>query len=293
MTGLTGILGITGLIGLVIDLLFYIRLGRLMNPYAQPEDLHFMTGFIGASYIMFFFYHLLATFTLVLQQRFFRRIFLYALVAIITGTISFLGVFSEGAVFADISREYSMGWDTTGEWKILYVILGIHTVFFLLVIWICRSFLHLIRGMEHEKRTATRDETVFVLAQYVGIVCGLLGIAWISLGLAVGRYVERSVYHSMATTVMILFPYGMIVGYWLALRLINRFEAWYDEKQWSDVSRAGFTTLLLTVPLMLMVFLMVSLKNQHYNAQIIWFPMFLFSVLLIFSSLTLLNYRRG
>jgi quinol-cytochrome oxidoreductase complex cytochrome b subunit len=92
---------------------------------------------------------------------------------------------------------------------------------------------------------------------------------------------------------MILFPYGLIVAYWFILKGKGRLADWYDEKQWRDVTRAGFTTLLLMIPVMFFFFLAVSLRNEHYSQQITWFPMFLFSALLFFSLFTLVSYRRA
>jgi len=150
-----------------------------------------------------------------------------------------------------------------------------------------------LRLPDRDQPLETRDEIVFVLAQYVGIICGIIGIVWITIALTINYDTNFSVYHSISSKILILIPYGLIVFYWLILKLKDRFQSWYDEKQWKDVSRAGFTTLLLLIPVMLFFFLTVSLRNEHYNMQIIWFPMFLFTTLLIFSILTLYNYRRG
>jgi hypothetical protein len=293
LTLITGIFGLAALMGLVTDYIFYNRLELIMNPQANLEDLKIMGGFVWLSFIALFFFHILAAGTLVVQLRFVRKILPISILAISAGVISFLGVLADWAVFGDITKEYTMGWDTSGEWNILRIILGIHTIFLLLVTGVCGGVLGQLRLIEQDKVLEGRDEIVFVVAQYVGIVCGIIGIIWIIISLSISSKVTVSVYHSMSTTVMILIPYGLIVSYWLIVKLKDHFQSWYDEKQWRDVTGAGFTTLLLMIPVMLFFFLAVSLRNEHFSNQIIWFPMFLFATLLFFSLFTLHNYRKG
>jgi hypothetical protein len=112
--------------------------------------------------------------------------------------------------------------------------------------------------------------------------------------MVVGRgNAKVSVYHSIGTTIMILIPYGMIVSYWLTLRLKDRIGEWYDEKQWHDITRAGFITLLLLVPTLLLYFVAFSLIGEHFPTRILWFPFTLYVTLFLFSLLTLIYYRRG
>jgi hypothetical protein len=101
-----------------------------------------------------------------------------------------------------------------------------------------------------------RDEIVFVVSQYAGIICGL------------------------------------IVSYWLILRLKGRMREWYDEKQWRDITRTGFTTLLMRVPSPVFFFAACSLSGKHYATACLWFPFALFLILLLFSFFILLNYGR-
>ncbi len=107
-----------------------------------------------------------------------------------------------------------------------------------------------------EPGSPPRDEIVFVVSQYAGIICGL------------------------------------IVSCWLILRLKGRMREWYDEKQWRDITRAGFTTLLMLVPVLVFFFAAYSLSGKHYATACLWFPFTLFLILLLFAFFPLLNYRR-
>lgn len=290
---ITGILGVLCLFWLVFDYALYNRLKPLVLNLQELGRLESLSEFIWMSFLFMFFYHFLAAGTLVLQLRYIRRIRPLSILAIALGVVSFLGLFSDWAVLGDIGKEYRMGWDTAGEWTILYVILGIHAVFLFLVTGISAGILRLLKSSGWDQELAARDEIVFIISQYVGIVCGTIGIAMTAMGLVVGRHVQVSVYHSVSTTVITLIPYGIIVSYWLALRLKDRMGDWYDEKQWRDVTRAGFFTLLLLVPVLLFFYIAVSLRGQHFPTPYLWIPFTLFLILFLFSLLTLLNYRRG
>ena len=290
---ITGVLGIVSLLWLIYDYVMYNRLKSLILQFEDLGSLEKLSEFIWLSYLFMFFFHLLAAGTLVIQMRFIRRIQALSLLAVVTGVFSFLGIFSDWAVFGDIGKEYKMGWDTAGEWTILYVILGIHAIFMVLLTAVCGGVLRQLRKMTQEKTLEGKDEIVFVAAQYVGIICGSIGLAVVFLGLFVSKNVTVTVYHSVSATVMILVPYGLIVSYWLIINMKHTIRNWYDEKQWRDVTRAGFATLLLLIPAMIFFFIAVSLRNQHFSTQVLWFPFVLFTILFLFSLLTLINYRRS
>lgn len=294
LTLITGILGVITLIWLVFDYAMYNRLKPLVLQMEDLGRLEKLSEFIWLSYLYMFCFHMLAAGVLVLQMRYIRKIQPVSILAVVVGVFSFLGIFSDWAVLGDIGKEYEVGWDTAGEWKILYVILGIHMIFTLLVTGICAAAMRYLGRSAANSEMPAKDEIVFVVSQYVGIVCGLIGFAWIALAMVAGRgNAKVSVYHSIGTTIMILIPYGMIVSYWLILRLKDKIGEWYDEKQWHDITRAGFFTLLLLIPTLLFYFIAFSLIGEHFPARILWFPFTLFVTLFLFSLLTLIYYRRG
>lgn len=80
---------------------------------------------------------------------------------------------------------------------------------------------------------------------------------------------------------LILIPYGLTVLYWLLMRLRDNPTDWYDEKQWRDISKAGLTTLLLSIPGLALLFL----SSQPIGPY--WFPHYLFMILFLISGSTL------
>jgi hypothetical protein len=293
LTLVTGILGIIALLWLLYDYVMYNRLRPLLEEVKDLGRLEKLAEGVWLSYLFLLVYHVLAAGTLVLQAQYTLRIQLVSIMAIVIGIFSFFGVFSEWAVFGDIGKEYKMGWDTSGEWSILYIILGIHAVFLLMVTGICAVEIFHSKLLEQEKMPDDKEETVFIIAQYVGIICGASGLGILVLGLFIGRTLPVSIYHTLSTTILILIPYGLIAGYWIILKLKENFRNWYDEKQWRDVSRAGFTTLLLLVPILLVYYIVFSIREKHFDDQVTWYPVLLFTMLFLFSLLTLINYRKS
>lgn len=286
------ILGIITLLWLAYDYIIYFRLRSVMKEMGELGRLEFLSQFVWLSYLYMFCFHLLAAGTLVLQMRFVQKIHVPGLIAIAIGVFSFLGVFSEWAVFGDIGKEYQHGMDTSGEWAILFVILGIQLVFVLLVTGVSGAAVKYLRKAAGETSLPARDEVVFVLAQYVGIICGFCGLAWVAMAMVIGTITWYSIYHTIST-ILILMPYGLIVAYWIILKLRDGFTDWYDEKQWQDVTKAGFFTLLILIPSLLVFWIIFSLSGEQYPDSYLWYPFVLFLMLLLFSLFTLVNYRRN
>ena len=127
------IFGIVALIWLIYDYVLYHKLRLTMLETTELGKLEIFGGFVWISYLYMFIYHILANGTLILYTRYFRRIQVLQVIALMLGVVSFLSLFGDWAVLGDIGKEYKMGWDISGEWKILNIFLGIHTVYIMLV----------------------------------------------------------------------------------------------------------------------------------------------------------------
>ena len=293
------IFGVLSLIWLIYDYVLYIRLKEVTLGFTELGKLEKLAEFVWLSYLYFFVYHILANGTLILQSRYFRKIKAVNVAAMMVGVVSFLCLFGDWAVLGDIGKEYKMGWDTSGEWKILYIFIGIHTVYMLMVTSIFAGLMWRKELLEKDKAVEQKDEMVFTLAQFVGIVCGLIGIAYtvmvliVSVKLNINMNTKATVYHMVSTTILILIPYGMVVIYWLVLKLKEKMVEWYDEKQWRDVTRAALATLLISIPILGLFFFAVTVRHLSYSAALLWFPFTLFLILFLFSLITLINYRRS
>ena len=88
----------------------------------------------------------------------------------------------------------------------------------------------------------------------------------------------------------ILLPYALIVFYWLGMKRKVRPSDWYDEKQFRDISKAGLLTLLMSLPVIGVLYVM-NIVAQDSPASVLWFPFYVHFVLVFFSGSVL--YLRG
>jgi hypothetical protein len=289
----TLVLGMISLCWLVYDYFLYKQLKPVMLGFDELGRLEQMAKFVWLSYLFMFMVHLVAGVSLLLQFRYFRVIRPIHLIIVLMGIASFLGVFSDWAILGDISKEYEMGWDTSGEWPILYILLGIHAVFLLLLTGISAAVFRKLKEKQTPEIVLKKDEMIFTAAQYVGLVCGIIGLAWTVFALVMSQRLPVSYYHMLASSILILIPYGLVVLYWFILKFNEKIGDWYDEKQRSDVYRSGFITMVVTVPVMLLLYLVIHNEHIFVRGDYFWFPFLIFTSLSLFSVLTLVHYQQN
>jgi len=247
---------------------------------------------IWIGYLVFFLFHPIAFLTYIFHLQLYRKINFFKILILVIGIISFFAVFGNWSIMGDIGKEYKEGWDTSSEWPFLYVFLFLHTSFFILLYpFIFSTLRKLKQGIDSEP--PKKDEVVFKMAQYVGIVCGLMGLSMISMQLLLRVPLWHIKLFGMITSVLLLLPYALIVGYWFLIKSREKISEWYDEKQWQDVSRSGFITLVLSVIIMLLLFIITFNTLPGGIFGILWMPFYIFIVLLIFSASTLYYHSKG
>jgi hypothetical protein len=284
-------LGILCLLWLVYDYFLYKQLKPVILEFGDLGRLEDLAEFVWMSYLVMLPVHILAGFTLLLHLRYFRVIRLINVIIVLLGIVSFLAVFSDWALMGDVAKEYEAGLDTAGEWPLLFVFLVIHAIFFLLLTGICALVLRKLKSTGAGQIPMQKDEMVFTAAQYVGLICGGLGLVWTVFALVVSQRLHVSYYHMLASCIMFLVPNGLVVLYWFLLKFNEKIEDWYDEKQSRDVYRSGFLTLIIIVPLMFGLFLVLHNDALFIRGEYFWFPFLLFTALTLFSLLTLVHYR--
>ena len=136
----------------------------------------------------------------------------------------------------------------------------------------------------HKPVSALCDDTIFMAVHIIGVLCGLVGLC-VNFSFLRRDTPDQDASVFIITYIVILIPYGITVLYWILMRIRERFGDWYDEKQLQDICKAGFVTLVLSIPGMASLFVL----DQPLSA--LWFPHFLFLILLLFSGTTLYLYR--
>lgn len=279
-------LALISLGGLAYNIIFYETLRPKVLRFEDiSNSLSKMEIFFGVSFIMIFFFHILAILTIAFQLKFFRKENLLRAFIFFMAVISFLLVFGDFALLGDIGKEHALGLDTRGEWPVLYFSQAFHIIFivFLLVLlfFTRKSFLD-----KYREDKVLKDEAIFINAQYIGILCGVFGIgvfSWMSASMPLWA-LKKGIF---IISLIIILPYLLIVIYWLIMKIREKTWQWYDEKQFQDISRASLMTMAFSLIIMLVIFLIQYFNNSFNFVAITWFPFYVFLVLLLFSSGTL------
>jgi hypothetical protein len=280
--------------GLIFTNTFFIMLRNLIIEMGNVES--FMDKFsipVALAYILFSLFHLSALLTLILQLKFFKRDNFLRAFLFFTGITSMLMLFGDTALTSDISKEYVFG--LPDEFYILFLSQALHLVFYVLMMVLLISTRKSV-GKE-KAELVLKDDSIFINAQYIGILSGVSGLVLIS----VFAYLYSTLYPLpiwaakagiLITSLIAVIPYILIVFYWLIIKLREKTGEWYDEKQFQDITRASLVTLVSSIIVMTAIFLVQYYVTGSDFIVLTWFPFYIFLVLLLFSSSTLYFSKR-
>ncbi len=125
-------------------------------------------------------------------------------------------------------------------------------------------------------------ETLFTLTNLIGILCGLTGLAMTMV--QPEKIIEYHLWELIAV------PFALVYLYWLLLGKINSGKESIDEKQVFNMTSAAAFAWILSIPVMVFVFM---LFQSAVLDGLVWFPIFFFQGLLIFSAATLYFYKNA
>lgn len=178
-----------------------------------------------------------------------------------------------------------MGWDVAGEWAIVYLSLIPQLVFHGMILVTVLSGLHILKS-GRALSVSARDETVFYAVHYTGLLCGAVGFGLTCLKFTVHTSVSNLRNLVIFWDSFIIAPYLLMAAYWLFIKRNEKIGEWYDEKQSSDIGKAGFLTLVMTMPFMAAVYA-VDFAVPGGAMSVLWFPFILHFVVLVFSGMVL------
>ncbi len=235
--------------------------------------------------------HIVGLFTLVAQFHHFKEDNLVRAIAFVVGFLSLFLLAADVMMLSDIGHEYKVGFDTSGEWQIVFAGHAVHILFTVLLLIQCAA-----SNAALAKNTGTiiakKDEALFLTVNQIGIISAVLG--FVCLFLLTWSGVSQSYLNGLFFMICIIFliPYGLAAAYWFFTKRKEKPIDWYDEKQFSDISRGALATLLLTVFITIVFYSFLSLKIVVINTQL-WFPLYLLLTLLLFSGSTLYLSKRA
>lgn len=252
----------------------------------QPKMIHFeaisqteesLFNWIGVALLVILLFFVLSLLRLASFLKKVKKMTVISVLALICAIVSLLFVFSDIALISDIVKQYKYSLSQP-EWFLLYPMMS-----FQFIIAVIFTYLH-IAGFRKKDQVeqVTRDSHIFLIVQYVGLICGLMGLIFANLSFVYSKAWNVDI-HVAISSIILLSPYVMAVLYWLLIKLQEKPMQWVDEKQLQDVGKSAFLTLILNVILMTGIFI-ANYENLRGIISISWLPIYLFSILLFFSA---------
>lgn len=246
--------------------------------------------FIWLGLLVFLIFHIISFIAIAGQFRFYRKATALRIIALLLAIVSCVFILDDIACLSDIGKEYAEGLEVEFEWRSLYFTSVLHGIFFIVMA------ANLIEAFKRKDKLKTnhpalKDEVIFTVVHGVGILCGGIGLFG-----AFAALVERRTHAILHITFPFLFiltltPYALLVGYWLIMKLKEEPTVWYDEKQFSDISKAGLFTVVATVPFMAFHYI-ASYGVPNGPMHVLWFPFYLYFVIFVFSCSSLYYNRK-
>jgi hypothetical protein len=244
-----------------------------------------LIDYVGVGWLIMTVFLVFSFFRIVIYLRKKATISKYYLM-LLTGTaLSIFFIFADLALISDIGKQYKHGLSQP-EWSILYII-TMFQFFTGLILTFTHAFLFRKKG---EEEFIAKDSTVFVLAQYIGAVTGLLGLFFTLVNFLFPRPLWMIKYHAAATAFSLLVPYALITSYWMLVKIKEKTKDFYDEKQIQDMGISALTTLVSSTVIMGLLFF-IKFDEISGILSVLWLPLYAFLALFLFSSINLYRGR--
>ncbi len=263
----------------------------------KSPDLKFVSKGIVLGLIPKLLVYLPLAVSLFLIVKSFKELRLLSYLCILLGIVSFVAIAGDVASLNDIGKDYIEGdYKCILEWTGLYAGLIFHFVFYVSGIIIIYKSMKKSRSLENVEITIV-DETLFEITQLAGVVCGSIGIVftlymYIVMGHAKIPENNWLIWLNFGYCAVFLIPYLSINLYWIGRLILSKKKSLYDEKQKLDLFRAGWAAWIISIPLML-VFLLINLGRADFASSVLWFPFYMFLSLFLFSTATLIYFKKG
>ncbi|MFC2083621.1 hypothetical protein ACFLS9_01050 [Bacteroidota bacterium] len=237
---------------------------------------------VGIGYLIIIAFNITAIIFILVIINVLKELSVLKTTGFVFGVISLLAIGAEKVMWDEIGKEYGVLGAHMGEVMILYFLLIINASFCIFMFYLTIKVLAV--SEVQSMNIGGKDEKIFSLAQYVGIVSGGLGIL-LTFDLINKQILDYRFWIYFPFYILFLFPYILVVLYWLSIKMKERIVDWYDEKQLRDILKSSLTTLILSIP-GLAILLVIQKPISFY-----WFIYYLFLELLIFSTCTLYFFR--
>ncbi|MFC1711634.1 hypothetical protein ACFLZ1_03560 [Patescibacteria group bacterium] len=270
-------LGLASIVFFVFNYFVFINLQPKMISFkAVSVAEEGLMNWVGVGLLIFLVFCLVSLFKILKYLKNAKKITLFSIFLVAIGVLSLLFIFADIALLSDIGKQYRHGL-AQPEWLMIYPIMGFQ--FMSAVIF---TYFHVFGfKKENQVKLVIKDSNIFLIVQYVGIICGLMGLSLSSLGFLFPRAWSLQT-HTTLSSIMMLIPYFLVVIFWFLIKIQEKTRQWYDEKQIQDVGKSAFLTMTISVVYMLGLFI-TNYNNLGGVVSILWLPLYLFLTLFIFS----------
>lgn len=281
--------GFLSAVALAFNTVIFLILYPQVTQFVELDPSWESYGIVAAiNIILIAIFHLASVITLLAHLVTAKNTSHLKVLTISLGIISGLMILADIALLSDIGKEFIQGWQTRGEWIILFISYGLHSLSMVLIL------ITLIRNIRAETKPAEKvikDEVLFLSLHSTGIICGWLGLGGVIAGIMtnLSAWMMERIIPMLGG--VILSPYLAILFIWLIRRYLVGVKPGMDEKQFHDLSRAGLLSLLFSIPIMIVYFGMQVSPIARESWPLLWLPLLLFFLLTFFSSLTLRYFK--
>ena len=237
-------------------------------------------------------FHLVSLITVIQSIRLLKSVNFFKALLFVLLMLSIVLLLADTTLFQDIGHQYEANMATAGEWTFLYANNYLHAVVTILMLVFLLGNLTEFRKMEQVERE-NRETILFLTAQYVGVLCGFLGLIVIGISMffsvPMGILKQIILFFSM----ILLLPYFIIVILWLFMKYREKIINWYDEKQFQDIGKSSLVSLVLSMFFLITIYLM-SFSNSHLShyLSLLWFPVYFYFNLFVFAGSVLVFSKR-
>ncbi|MEA3327934.1 MAG: hypothetical protein U9R53_11630 [Chloroflexota bacterium] len=228
------VLGVLSIAIFGYALYVFLRLQPKMVAFETLSDIEsgMITG-VGFGLLFILAFYLFSLLQMVIYLKHSESVKPIPLVLIICGVISMLFVFSDVALLNDIAKQYRYGLSQP-EWSLVYSIMGFQFVITLILMCLHVSGFFVPKQVDK----VARDINIFLIVQYVGVICGLMGLASSSLGFLFPHAWSLPLHTIMGGSIL-LFPYVLSLVYWVLTKFKEKDRQWWDEKQLQDIGKSA------------------------------------------------------
>jgi len=214
----------------------------------------------------------------------------------VMGIVSFLMILSDYAALHDIYNEYVTGkFACNLEFKILYNGLIFNFIFLLTALITVIKIRKQLKSEGIRKRSILA-ETTYEITQYVGLVCSFIGIAFVlyiysvfsNNNLIISAFTKFLIF---TACIIIILPYIIMILYWINKLSKEKDGSLIDEKQKHDLTRSGLIAFLFSI-LFILVFFLINQGRTGQISALVYFPLYLFATLLVFSISVLYYFKK-